>query len=86
MSKILKETGYRELSHIVECKGKKYFVDSNNTFDGGYETMVFNTIGEDEEVDWEDLYAEWYDSYEEMKQKHYEICNNLENYIDNEEE
>ena len=39
MSKILNKTGYRELSHIVECNGKKYFIDSNYTFDYGYEKM-----------------------------------------------
>ena len=80
MSKILNKTGYRELSHIVECNGKKYFVDSNNTFDYGYETMVFDVLKNDE-IDWSGIYTERYLSYEEMEKQHYTICNNLENYI-----
>ena len=80
MSKILNETGYRELSHMVECNGKKYFVDSNDTFDHGYETMVFNVLKNDK-IDWLHLYVERYSSYEKMEKQHYIICNNLENYI-----
>ena len=80
MSKILNKTGYRELSHIVECNGKKYFVDSNDTFDYGYETMVFDVLKNDE-IDWSGIYTERYLSYEEMEKQHYTICNNLENYI-----
>ena len=41
MSKIIKDTGVRELSHIVELNNEYYYVDSNDTFDMGYETMVF---------------------------------------------
>ena len=81
MSKILNKTGHRELSHIVECNGKKYFVDSNDTFDYGYETMVFDVLKNDE-IDWSGIYTERYLSYEEMEKQHYTICNNLENYID----
>ena len=81
MSKILNKTGCRELSHIVECNGKKYFVDSNDTFDYGYETMVFDVLKNDE-IDWSGIYTERYLSYEEMEKQHYIICNNLENYID----
>lgn len=85
MSKILNKTGYRELSHIVECNGKKYFVDSNDTFDYGYETMVFDVLKNDK-IDWSGIYTERYLSYEEMEKQHYTICNNLENYINIEEE
>ena len=85
MSKILNKTGYRELSHIVECNGKKYFVDSNDTFDYGYETMIFDVLKNDE-IDWSGIYTERYLSYEEMEKQHYTICNNLENYINIEEE
>ena len=80
MSKILNKTGYRKLSHMVECNGKKYFVDSNDTFDYGYETMVFDVLKNDE-IDWSGIYTERYLSYEEMEKQHYTICNNLENYI-----
>ena len=81
MSKILNKTGYRKLSHMVECNGKKYFVDSNNTFDYGYETMVFDVLKNDE-IDWSGIYVERHSSYEKMEKQHYTICDNLENYID----
>ena len=80
MSKILNKTGYRELSHIVECNGKKYFIDSNYTFDYGYETMVFDVL-KNNDIDWSGIYVERHSSYQKMEKQHYIICNNLENYI-----
>jgi len=81
MSKIIKETGMRELSHIVKSNNKYYFVDSNNTFDFGYETMVFSCDENGENIDYSDLYTGWYDTEEEMRKIHYKICNELENYL-----
>ena len=56
------------------------FVDSNDTFDYGYETMVFDVLKNDK-IDWSGIYTERYSSYEKMEKQHYIICNNLENYI-----
>ena len=72
MSKIIKETGYRELSHIVECEnGKYYFVDSNKTLDHSYETMVFSwNIEKNDVVSWNELYCKRYLDYYEMKESH----------------
>jgi len=81
MSKIIKETGMRELSHIVKSNNKYYFVDSNNTFDAGYETMIFSCDENGENIDYSDLYAGWYDTEEEMRETHYKVCSELENYL-----
>lgn len=77
MSKIVKETGYRELSHIVQTKdGKRYLVDSNNTFDVGYETMVF-LCGK-----WNELFVKRYQSEKAMRKMHYKICGSLESLLE----
>ena len=82
MSKIVKETGYRELSHIIKSKNKYYLVDSNDTFDFGYETMVFLfNIKEDDVENWGDLYCKRYTTEEEMKKHHFEVCENIEKYL-----
>ena len=47
--------------------------------------MVFNVLKNDK-IDWSHIYVERYSSYEKMEKQHYIICNNLENYIDIEEE
>lgn len=69
------------MSHVVETKdGKLYLVDSNDTFDCGYETMVFEW--EDDEVSsWLEEYRENYSSETAMRKKHYEICKHLETLL-----
>lgn len=78
MSKIIKETGMRDLSHIVKSNNKYYFVDSNDTFDVGFETMVFLCDENGENINWSDLFAKRYNTEEEMRESHYKICNYLE--------
>ena len=84
MSKIIKHTSApRPLSHVVETEsGSRYMVSSTDTFDAGYETMVF--IWDDEEDDvgsWLDCYAEHYKSESQMEKGHDRICSNLEKYL-----
>ena len=82
MSKIIKESGYRKLSHIVKCDDIYYLVDSNDTFDRGYETMAFlYDIKKDEVISWLESYVKWYKTEEEMEKYHFEICENLERYL-----
>ena len=81
MSKIIKDTGARELSHIVELNNKHYFVDSNDTFNVGYETMVFSFDKNGENIDWSGLYTIQHNTDEEMRETHYKVCNELENYL-----
>ena len=85
MSKVLKAIKPREIGHIVQTEdGKTYYVDSCYTTDHGLETMVFAfNLEADEVSDWMDLYAEWYDSVDEMVKRHEEICLNLEKYLGN---
>lgn len=61
MSKVIKETGNRELSHIVQtADGKFHYVDSNDTFDKGYETMSFPCKESGEVTSWLEEYCERY--------------------------
>lgn len=87
MSKVIKSTGYRALSHVVQTEdGNLYMVDSNDTFDCGYETMVFPWSKRRNEVkNWTDLYCERYKSDGDMYAGHKRICENLEEYIGGEE-
>lgn len=82
MSEIIKESGYRKLSHIVKGNDKYYLVDSNNTLDAGYETMVFLfDYDENDVIDWRDLYCERYKTEKEMEQHHFEVCEDIEKYL-----
>lgn len=52
------------------ASGKTYYVDSNNTLDHGYETMVFECDKDGNVTSWRDLDCELYDSLEEMQAGH----------------
>lgn len=81
MSEIIKKADSdRELSHIIRTDSGNYFyIDSNNTFDAGYETMAFAYDMENDEVDsWADLYVKHYKSYEKMKKGHFYVCTHFE--------
>lgn len=83
MSKIIKEVEGRDLGHIVQTDdGVQYYVDSADTYDAGYETMVFLYDEEDDDVfDWGELFVERYRKYERMEKRHMEICKNLERFL-----
>lgn len=83
MSKIVKESGYRELSHVVQTDdGKMYLVDSNDTVDCGYETMAFKwNDKKDKVVNYREVYVEYYDSWEDMECKHKWLCSHLEEVL-----
>lgn len=70
----------------VEHDGAYYYVSSNNTPDRGYETMIFLCDKDYEVVSWFDLYSRLYDSFEEMKEYHKKVCENIEFFINKEEE
>lgn len=67
------------LSDIVESNGKHFYVDSCNTPDHGYETMVFACDANGNVTDWMDLYAEWYDTASAMKDGHKVIVEKIKN-------
>ena len=60
----------------ISRDGKTYFVSTANTFDHGWETMVFarNANGE---VDWTDLYSDRYNTREEAEIGHNSITSNF---------
>lgn len=45
--------------------------------------MVFEyDLEEDDVSSWTDLYAEWYETPQEMMTRHQEICESLETYLE----
>ena len=85
MSAVMREVKGRDLSHIVQLDNGNYcYVDSTNTIDCGYETMVFACNESGRNIDWSDLYCERYGSYADMKQRHVYIINHLEEVLENE--
>lgn len=86
MSKVIRATGNRPLSHIVKIEARAltgyYYVDSNDTFDCGYETMVFPyDIKENEVASWLEIWCMHYETQEQMEFTHNFVCNNLEQFI-----
>ena len=73
---------WRENGDYVETNnGGKYYVDSCHTYDNRYETIVrLLTNGLIPEPG-APYYIKEYNSYEEMMQGHYDICNNLEEWL-----
>ena len=80
MSKIIKNTGYRNLSHVVETViGTQYMVSSAFTLDNGFETMVFLwNVRKDGVEKWSEEYVEWHKTEREMTERHKWLCENLE--------
>lgn len=66
------DSNFKKMSNIVNHDGKSYFVDTNNTFDRGLETMVFDSGPQNESdseskidfelIDWLGIYCELHDS------------------------
>lgn len=82
MSKVVKVCENRDLGHIVRSDdGNYYYVDSNDTIDCGYETMVFEADEDGEVVSWSHLYCKRYSSYEDMEHSHNYIVNHLEEVL-----
>lgn len=55
---------------FMSASGNFYYVDSNNTWDHGYETMVFACDSEGNVTSWAELDVMLYDSLEEMQAGH----------------
>lgn len=70
-----------KLSDTVKMPNGEYvFIDSCYTFDHGYETMAFASDKDGNVTSWMDLYADRYDSVEEMREGHERACENFRNY------
>lgn len=82
MSKVAFAVAHRELGHIVKTEdGKLFYVDSTETFDAGFETMVFPCDEDGQVTSWFELYVEHYKNEKEMEQRHKYICRNLEEVL-----
>lgn len=85
MSTVIKALPDRELGHIVQTNDDLYYyVDSTNTFDAGYETMVFMCEKDADEFktsDWRDLYVEHYSSWDKMEKRHNYLIKHLEEVL-----
>lgn len=69
----------------VDCNGKQYYIDTSNTLDCGWETMIFQ-VKNRVVTDWYDLYCERHNSKDEAMNRHKYIINHLEEYLSNTEE
>ena len=54
--------------------GRYVVIDSRQTFDAGYETMVFESSADGEVLDWGELDVNNYDNWEEMEIGHKSMC------------
>ena len=82
MSQIIRRMEERDLGHIVEVDNQYYYVDSTETIDLGYETMVFECDERGEVENWANsLYVEWHINEESMVDRHNYICEHLEEYL-----
>lgn len=82
MSKVAFIVAHRELGDIVRTEdGTFFYVDSAETFDAGFETMVFPCDEDGQVTSWRERYVEHYESEKEMEQRHIYICRNLEEVL-----
>lgn len=87
MSKVIKKLSNRDMGHIVKVDDAYFYVDSADTFDHGFETMVFKAEPRDNgryAVDWDDIYCEHHNSYVGMEERHKYIIEHLEEILSDE--
>ena len=70
----------KQLINFVEVNGKEYMVSTTDTFDAGLETMVFESRN-GKVINWFDLYVNHYNTVEEATKGHYDVVENLKNYL-----
>ena len=82
MSNLIRRMEERDLCHIVKANDKYYYIDSADTIDLGYETMVFECDERGEVDNWANsVYVEWHINEESMEDRHNYICEHLEEYL-----
>ena len=75
---------YNNSNHYMDyvvVNDTHYYVSTTDTYDRGWETMVFLCDENDRVVDWMERYAHWYDDEDEAIKGHKDIVENLEKYI-----
>lgn len=91
MSKIITMCKTMDLGHIVQTNDDfYYYIDSKETSDDGYETMVFkaknntekfNDVEDFNVIDWKSRYTEYYNNYSQMKERHNYLIEHLEEVL-----
>lgn len=89
MSKVIEKLSDRDMGHIVKVDDAYFYVDSADTFDHGFETMVFEVDHYDKkekeyDIDWSGIYCEHYNSYVGMETRHKYIIEHLEEILSDE--
>ena len=56
----------------------KYFISTNNTFDHGWETMVFSRNPQSGDIDYAEIDVTWYESEEDAYDGHDRIISKWE--------
>ncbi len=80
MSQIIHRTGWKELSHVVYCRGKTYLVDSSQHVHS-YRTYVNPFNDRTDRIIGKEVYMEKHADRESMIVGHMRICERLEKYI-----
>ena len=71
----------KHLKDYVVVNGQEYYISTNNAFDGGFETMVFES--KDKYVtDWSGKFFKLYNTKEEAIEGHSYTINNLEKCLE----
>jgi len=68
----------KQFRTIINRNGKDYFVSTNDTYDHGFETMIFPCDANGKITDWGELYAKVYDSIEEATEGHKNACDSFQ--------
>lgn len=78
---MIMNTDRTKLRDTVKMPSGEYVcIDSCYTLDHGYETMAFAADENGNISDYMDIYADRYNSVEEMKEGHERVCENFRKY------
>jgi len=68
----------KQVRTTINRDGKHYFVSTNDTFDHGFETMIFRCDADGKVTDWGDLFSERYGTIEEATEGHKTACDSFQ--------
>ena len=71
----------KHLKDYVVANGQEYYVSTKNTFDVGFETMVFESQNK-YVTDWSEKFFKLYNTKEEAIEGHSYTINNLEKCLE----
>lgn len=70
----------RHLCYDTECGGQKYHISTADTFDRGWETMIFRR-DERGELDVREVYQELHGDFAEAEERHEYICDHIADFV-----